>query len=251
VQLQTTEKAGREIVSNCQASIGDETVTVNARMELVGRVAAGLAHDLNGPIGVMLGFTQLAKEKLESDNASGTDGLVEYLKMIENAGENARSLARDMWDFAKVASGDVVEFDFATLLETSLRLVAPSLRVAAIEPPEAGELPQQIVTGDRALWAQALVGVMINAPAALPGGGSLTWKMQKAADGKSLAVEFIASPNDPKTSATPPAAARDWGGLESSIAIIRSLGGTLGPSSGPDDEQSGIGVSVPIQVCQG
>ncbi|MDP6824341.1 MAG: histidine kinase dimerization/phospho-acceptor domain-containing protein [Dehalococcoidia bacterium] len=249
--MQTIEKAGREIVSSGHVSSGDEAVTVNARMELVGRVAAGLAHDLNGPIGVMLGFTQLAKEKLESDGAPGTDGLVEYLKMIESAGENARSLARDMWDFAKAESGESVEFDFANLLETSLRLVAPSLRVAAIEPPEAGELPQQIVTGDRALWAQAMVGVMINAPAALPGGGSLTWKMQKGADGTSLAVEFIASPNDPKTSATPPAATRDWGDLEPSMAIIRSLGGILGPLSGLDDERRGIEISVPIEVCRG
>ena len=157
--LQTDNMAGREIESNSQASAiekkpGHAGSGMSDRTELVGRVAAGLAHDLNGPIGVVLGFTQLAREKLESLSFNGDSGdakatasVVEYLKMIESAGENARSLARDMWDFSKAVAGEEVEYDFTELLETSARLVAPSLRVAAIEPPASGELQSEVVTG--------------------------------------------------------------------------------------------------------
>lgn len=201
--MQIAEKVSQDGV----ATTGDSDNAVsemNARMVLVGRVAAGLAHDLNGPIGVMLGFTQLAREKLESDDAPVQKGVVEYLKMIESAGENARRFARDMWEFAKTATGEIVEYDFAELLETSGRLVAPSLRVAAIEPPGAGELASQMVTGNRAMWSQALVGVMIEAPGALPGGGSVSWKLIRAEGENSLIVEFVASPNDPETSAITP-----------------------------------------------
>jgi len=67
VCLQTDKTAGREIDSNSQASAVEEKSryaesAISDRTGLVGRVAAGLAHDLNGPIGVVLGFTQLARE---------------------------------------------------------------------------------------------------------------------------------------------------------------------------------------------
>lgn len=245
--MQIAEKVGHDGVAMTGES--DNLVSeTSARMELVGRVAAGLAHDLNGPIGVMLGFTQLAREKLDSDDTSAQKGVVEYLKMIESAGENARSLARDMWEFAKTASGEIVEYDLAELLETSARLAAPSLRVAAIEPPGAGELSSQMVTGDRAMWAQALVGVMIEAPTALPGGGSVLWKLTRTEDEKSLIVELVASPNDPETSAITPIPAREWSFRDTAIAIIQSLGGSLGPLSGLDDQRRGVVISIPIQT---
>lgn len=245
--MQIAEKVGHDGVAMNGES--DNAVSeMSARMELVGRVAAGLAHDLNGPIGVMLGFTQLAREKLESDDASARKGVVEYLNMIESAGENARSLARDMWEFARTASGEIVEYDFAELLETSARLVAPSLRVAAIEPPGAGELSSQMVTGDRAMWAQALVGVMIEAPTALPGGGSVAWKLTKVEGGNTLIVELVASPNDPETSAITPIPAKEWSLRDSSKVIIQSLGGSLGPLSGLDDERRGVVISIPMQT---
>jgi len=222
--LQIAEKVSHDHVAPTGRS-DDSVSPLNGRMELVGRVAVGLAHDLNGPIGVMLGFTQLAREKY--------------------AGENARSLAQDMWEFAKTASGEIVEYDFAELLETTAGLVAPSLRIAAIEPPGAGELSSQMVTGDRAMWAQALVGVMIEAPTALPGGGSVSWGLIRAEDGKSLIVEIVASPNDPKTSAITPIPAKEWSFRESCTAIIQSLGGSLGPLSGLNDERRGVEISIP------
>lgn len=243
VQLQSSEQIGDEAVAKDEILVG----SMSARMELVGRVAAGLAHDLNGPIGVMLGFTQLAREKLERDEPEAS-GIVEYLKLIESAGENARSLARDMWDFAKVGAGEVEEFDLADLVETAGRLVAPTMRVASIEPPVDGKLSSQMMTGDRAQWAEAIVGVLIEVPTALPGGGSLTWGLKKGRGGKTLAIQFVASPNDAETSVTPPVPAQDWKFPDDSVAIVNGLGGTIGPLSGLDNEKRGIEISIPTET---
>ena len=228
--------------------VGASTTMLNARMELVGRIAAGLAHDLNGPIGVMLGFTELAREKLESGDTSLTNGVLEYLKMIEGAGENARGLARDMWDFANAASGEIGDYDFTELLETSARLVAPSLRVAAIEPPAAGELRAETVTGDRAMWTEALVGVLIDAPTALPDGGSVAWNLERSADGMSLGVALIASPNEPGATATAQLPAQGWECRDSTRALIDGLGGALRPLSELEDGKRGIEIAVPADA---
>lgn len=252
--LRSTEKIDQRHLAGNRPVVGDDnkdTTAMNTRTELVGRIAAGLAHDLNGPIGVMLGFTRLALEKLEADDSASVTGIVEYLKMIENAGENARDLAKDMWDFARMTPGEIREFEFVELLEKSARLVAPSLRVAAIEPPVSGELRAQTVTGDRAMWAHALVGVMINAPTALPGGGSVSLKLERHPDGTTLGLELIASPNEPGVSAAPPAPAQDWVCGDSARAVIDGLGGSLRSSSRLSVEQSGIEIIIPVGASGG
>lgn len=249
--MQSTGKIDQRPSGGGQIMAGDgarDAAMMNARAELVGRISAGLAHDLNGPIGVMIGFTQLALEKLEVDDPATAMGIIKYLKMIESAGENARDLARDMWDFARMTPGDVREFEFADLLETSARLVAPSLRVAAIEPPASGELQSHMVTGDRGMWGHALVGVMIDAPTALPGGGSVSWNLERRPDEETLGVVLIASPNEPGVSVTAPLPARDWVCRDTTNAVIESLGGALRPSSGLNAGQCGIEIIVPRDV---
>lgn len=246
--MQSTGKIDQRPSGGGQIMAGDgarDAAMMNARAELVGRISAGLAHDLNGPIGVMIGFTQLALEKLEVDDPATAMGIIKYLKMIESAGENARDLARDMWDFARMIPGKVEEFQFDKLLETSARLVAPSLRVAAIEPPASGKLPAQTVNGDRAMWTHAVVGVMIEAPTALPGGGGVTWNLETHSDEATIRVQLIASPNEPETSMTPPSPAQEWECNDSTSAAIDSLGGALRPSSGLRSGHSGIEITVP------
>ena len=236
--------SGRLLADNGAGHAG----VLDARMELLGRISAGLAHDLNGPIGVMLGFAQLAREKIETGDPSAMTGIVEYLKMVESAGENARGLARDMWGFATGVTDQVSEIDFAELLETSVRLVGPTLRVAAIEPPIAGELAAQSVTGDRAMWTQALVGIMIEAPKALPGGGSLTLGLERDGERQILDISFVAAPNEPGVTAAAPSPALEWECSESTMAVVVNLGGTLSPMSGLDGGRSGLELKVPTDA---
>ena len=63
---------------------------------LIGRISAGLAHDLNGPVGVILGFTELAAEIVAADDsgnglqAAETRKIAGYLEMIEQSALRAR-----------------------------------------------------------------------------------------------------------------------------------------------------------------
>ena len=68
------------------------------RASLVGRIAAGLAHDLNGPIGIVLGFNDLSRELLSSaDEDSGLPAdqvarVSEWLNLVDGAAKRARTL---------------------------------------------------------------------------------------------------------------------------------------------------------------
>ena len=39
---------------------------VARKFELIGRISSGLAHELNGPIGIAMGFSELAKEAIDA-----------------------------------------------------------------------------------------------------------------------------------------------------------------------------------------
>ena len=160
------------------------------RFFLIGRIASGLAHELNGPIGIALGFSELARESLAKAGDSGLDAegikkVNEYLGLVENAGLRARTLARQIWSFAKAEPGKISDFDLAEAVESAAALAAPAVKVGQIEIGRRGDEPvPSLVTGDPALLAQALVRLFLDSVKSLPQGGNVYWEMNGSADGQ-------------------------------------------------------------------
>ena len=152
------------------------------RFILIGRIAAGLAHELNGPIGVAIGFTELAREIVdsagtESLDPAGTKKLTEYLSLIGDAGLRARSLTRLMWSFAKEHPGTTEDFDVTEALARASSLATPALKVAQIETRRDGPEANAVVAqADPALCVESLVALLLASPSALPDGGTVVWE---------------------------------------------------------------------------
>ena len=93
------------------------------RFELIGRVSSGLAHELNGPIGIAMGFSELAKEAIDGVGKPELDSVATskvrgYLDMIETASLRARNLSRGIWNFAKAEPGTIANIDMIEVLQT-------------------------------------------------------------------------------------------------------------------------------------
>lgn len=67
-----------------------------SKMESIGRLAGGVAHDFNNMLGVILGYTELAKSKVDPD-----DSLSEDLSEIQAAAEHSAELTRQLLAFAR------------------------------------------------------------------------------------------------------------------------------------------------------
>lgn len=162
------------------------------KFEAIGRISAGLAHELGGPIGIALGFTELAKESIASSTASGPgiDGqsaakLVEYLNLIESSTRRARELSRNVWDFAKSEPGAVEDHDLGELVGRAAELSGPAVKVGSLEIIPRGEIAQVPVRADSALTIQALVQLMLSSMDTLPQGGTVYWDVRSTeADGQ-------------------------------------------------------------------
>ena len=64
-----------------------------SKMSSIGEMAAGVAHEINNPIAVILGFTELLLEKFSGDSKERT-----ILKAIERQGDNCKRIVENLLD---------------------------------------------------------------------------------------------------------------------------------------------------------
>ena len=136
------------------------------KMEALGRLAGGVAHDFNNMLGVIGGFAELLESKLESN-----DNLRRYCSKIIDTTQRASCLTRQLLTFSRK------EIVRPMPLETTKTL----LELTAILPRLIGEDIELVVnlraTGtvviDKTHFEQIIFNIVINARDAMPGGGQL------------------------------------------------------------------------------
>ncbi len=138
------------------------------KLEAVGRLAGGVAHDMNNALNAIIAFADLALQA-----AGDNEGLREDIGEIRLAADRAAGITRRLLAFSRrqVLQPQVIEVNtIVTRVEDMLRRligdqIALSLRLA----PDAGW-----VRSDPAQIEQVIINLALNARDAMPGGGHLT-----------------------------------------------------------------------------
>ncbi len=139
------------------------------KLASMGTLAAGVAHEINNPVGIMLGFTELLLDRLPAGSQEH-----ELLKTIERQGLNAKRIVENLMSFARQPAKQEDYADLNQTINNVLELVKNNLLTKKIdlEVKLARELPQ--VQGDTGELQQVFLNLINNAVAAMPGGGRLT-----------------------------------------------------------------------------
>jgi signal transduction histidine kinase len=151
------------------------------KMEAVGRLAGGVAHDFNNLLAVILGYSDIALERLPAGAP-----LRREVELIRKAADSAAGLTRQLLAFSRrqVLQPRVLD------LNAVLRGLDPMLRPLLGEPvdlvtvlePELGR-----VRADPGQLEQVIVNLVLNARDAMPRGGRLTLEtanvLHRGADG--------------------------------------------------------------------
>jgi len=144
------------------------------KMESIGQLAGGVAHDFNNMLSVILGYAQLC----EIEAPEGTP-LCLYLKEIVKAGERSRDMVRKLLAFSRkeIISPRAVNLN-AHCIETEKtlgRLIGEEIRFNFL--PSTSLWTVKI---DPSQVDQILMNLAVNARDAMPGGGNLTIKTENA-----------------------------------------------------------------------
>jgi PAS domain S-box-containing protein len=145
------------------------------KMESVGRLAGGVAHDFNNMLGVILGNTDLALEQLEPDAAVRGE-----LEEVRAAALRSADLTRQLLTFARKQplAPKVIDLNdhVAAMLRLLERLIGENVRVAW--KPGDALFPLRV---DPSQIDQALTNLCVNARDAITGAGHVTIETGNAA----------------------------------------------------------------------
>jgi signal transduction histidine kinase len=154
------------------------------RLATIGQLAAGIAHELNEPLGGILGFAQLARKSDKLPMPIDRD-----LEKIVAATLHAREVVRKLLHFARRMPTKRTWIRFGEVVEEGLAFLEPRCARVGIELNRdlAGEIPE--VNADVSQIQQVLVNLVVNAIQAMPAGGRLTVRTQCLDDWVLLIVE--------------------------------------------------------------
>ena len=195
-ELQTVrderDKADRNL------KISQAQLVQSGKMAAVGQLAAGVAHEVNNPLQIILSQVQLLMMRNQKNEA-----LVKDLQLIESNVKRISRIIRSLLDFARHNSGeeDWKRIDLVHLLTQTMELMRHLMEKAGIElliQNEAEELP--VVYGNVGEMEQVFLNLLINALQATPEGGQISVSVDivdemviaKISDtGKGIAVEHL------------------------------------------------------------
>ncbi len=154
------------------------------RLATIGQIAAGMAHELNQPLGNILGFAQLARKTPDLPPDAVSD-----IERIVMAALHMREVVRKLLIFARKAPIHRVATNLNTAVEEALFFLEWScsregvsvVRKLADDPPNVLADPSQL--------RQIVVNLVMNATQAMPGGGTVFVETRPHDDGVMLAVQ--------------------------------------------------------------
>lgn len=226
------------------------------KLASLGTMASGVAHEINNPLSIMLGFCDLLLEKIPPGTMEHND-----LKTIERHGLHCKAIMESLLNFSRLR-GERNKF---SNLHDNLREVLSTMHQAAdlhhIETALEFADEDLVTRGDPASIQQALTNVITNAVQAMPDGGKL--RISSRHDPKHRQAVLVISDTGPGIPAqfrekvfdpffTCKKVGKGIGlGLSVSYGLIVKYGGTITLESVTEEERPGASgttftISIPL-----
>ena len=146
-----------------------EQLTQTKRLISLGQIAAGVAHEMNNPLGGILLYSSLVLEELPEDSLAR-----ENMNKIIYQTNRCKEIVQNLLNFARTPSGERVLLDINNVLWTSLNLVKDQSMFHGIEIETSLTEGLPKVNGDRSRLEQIFLSLFINAADSMAEGGKLT-----------------------------------------------------------------------------
>ncbi|UCC29662.1 MAG: hypothetical protein JSU86_15835 [Phycisphaerales bacterium] len=154
------------------------------RLATIGQLAAGVAHEINEPLGRILGCAQLARKApdLAQETAADLDDII-------TASLHAREVVKNLMLFARQTPSKKTRADLNQVVEQGMFFIEARCAKEGVDLVRdlAPDLPQPLA--DPSQLQQVLVNLVVNALQAMPDGGTLTVATHSGDRSVALVVE--------------------------------------------------------------
>lgn len=209
------------------------------RLASLATLAAGLAHEINNPLGALLGSVELAEHVARRQPHAEASALALHLKTIREAAEHIRELVRDVSGFAR-HDEPCEPLDPREVLEAALNMSSAEIEQRAELVSDHQPLPLVVASRQRLL--QVFLNLLSNAVQALDAGrrGTIRTRTYTAPNGdavveisdtgRGIADSHLGRIFDPFFT-TKPRGQGSGLGLSISHALVQRFGGRIGVES--------------------
>jgi two-component system NtrC family sensor kinase len=149
------------------------------KLAAVGRLAAGVVHEINNPLATISACAEALEQRVEEDvfeDFEGIEDLKEYLGLIKSEAFRCKSITTGLLDFSRLRTGDRHPLDVSEIIRSSANLISHQKRgsYVDIKIELADDLPT--IHADGGQLQQAVIALATNAIDAMPDGGTLTFR---------------------------------------------------------------------------
>lgn len=164
-------------------SLKDKQILQAEKMAAIGQLAAGIAHEIRNPLGIIAGSAETIQKH---DQHKIREEMTRYI--LEES-RRINGLITNLLDFAKPKEPQLVQCDLREVLEKTLLLLSPQAHTLGVEIKK--EIPPVSirVSIDPEQMRQAFTNLGVNALEAMPHGGALTVTLKENA-GNRVLVQF-------------------------------------------------------------
>jgi signal transduction histidine kinase len=146
-----------------------EKLYQTSKMAAVGQLAGGVAHEINNPMGVILGFAQVIAKSVKEG-----EPLYMPLKSIEREALRCKHLVENLLTFSRINKIDKETMDMNDVIDWTLKLVEAQAKVKDVRIIREYAADLQAIKANKQQLQQVFVNLCNNAIDAMPGGGKIT-----------------------------------------------------------------------------
>ncbi|MBI5485231.1 MAG: cache domain-containing protein, partial [Deltaproteobacteria bacterium] len=162
----------------------EASLAQQGKMASLGVLSSGVAHEINNPLGVILGYAGYLEGKMSEEDPN-----YKYIHEIKRESKRCKKIVQDLLSYARTPRPTLETTDLNNLLQQIVDFAAnhTDMRGVTITTDFAVGLPQIELDGDQ--MRQVAINLILNAGGAMPDGGKLFIKTEPAPDNR-IRIQF-------------------------------------------------------------
>jgi signal transduction histidine kinase len=223
------------------------TLIQSEKLSALGRMSAGITHELKNPLAGIIGFAQLGQRVLAEDHQ-----VTRYLRLIEKEGKRTKEIIDSLLKFARKEEVKFEKISLNKVAEDAMTLVAHQLATMGVKVFRELDANLPDIRGAFNQLEQVLINLLVNAAQAMEksGGGNITVSTHVAKAGAAeitvadtgcgIPPENLSRIFDPFFTSKEPGKGTGLG-LSVTLGIVKAHGGTI-------DVDSSVGVGTMFRL---
>lgn len=176
----------RHYALNLETMVAERTAELRAaqtqlirseKLASLGRLAAGIAHEVNNPLQAIRNCLELAIEDIDENRSVDK----ELLTVAEQDVQRIRRIVSQLLDFSRPGSGELLPVDVGKLVLSVLKLVGRQLERAQVQLSTDIQRTARVQINEDQ-FKQVMLNLVLNAQEAMPSGGKLDVRVAQASD---------------------------------------------------------------------